>query len=246
MTPFIFSDNVAGNFAPYTETLTVEIEHPITTNFRVRANYQKSNSQGLLIVNPKVVDGKDALVLGGGGKSRYDQFEISSQMKWKEDQYLFLSYVRSRSRGDLNDFNYYLGSFPYPIVRPNQYSNVPADTPHRFLAWGFFKLPAKLFWSPLLETRSGSPYFVVDAAQKYVGKPNADSLRYPSFLAFDSRVRRDFKINDKYSVRFAVSGFNLTNHFNPPSVHNNIADPQFGLFFGQNKRRFRLDFDVLF
>lgn len=245
-TPFIRSNNVAGNFAPYTETLTVEIEHPITNNFRLRANYQKSNSQGLLIVNPKVVDVKDALILGGGGKSRYDQFELSSQIKWKEDQYLFVSYVRSRSRGDLNEFNNYLGSFPYPIVRPNQYSNLPADTPHRFLAWGFVKLPAKLFWSPLLEIRSGSPYFIVDAAQKYVGKPNADSLRYPGFLAFDSRIRRDFKINDKYSVRFAVSGFNLTNHFNPPSVHNNIADPQFGLFFGQNKRRFRLDFDVLF
>lgn len=244
--PFIRSAKVVGNFAPYTETFNVEIEHALTNNFRVRANYQKSNSQGLLVVNPKIVEGRDALVLGGGGRSRYNQFELSSQMKWKEDQYLFLSYVRSQSRGDLNEFNNYLGSFPSPIIRPNQFSNLPADTPNRFLAWGFVKLPAKLFWSPLLEIRSGSPYFVVNAAQKYVGKPNADNLRYPSFLAFDSRVRRDFKVNDKYSVRFSVSGFNLTNHFNPPNVHNNIADPQYGLFFGENKRRFRLDFDVLF
>jgi hypothetical protein len=29
-------------------------------------------------------------------------------------------------------------------------------------------------------------------------------------------------------------------------VRRNNADPQFGTFFGNNQRRFRLDFDVLF
>ena len=53
-------------------------------------------------------------------------------------------------------------------------------------------------------------------------------------------------MNPKYSVRFSVSGFNLTNHFNPEAVHWNIADPAFGLFFGQRGRRFTMDFDVLF
>jgi hypothetical protein len=76
--------------------------------------------------------------------------------------------------------------------------------------------------------------------------PNNDKQRFPKFFSFDSRFRKDFKINDKYSVRVSLSGFNLTNHFNPLALHNNIADPQFGLFFGQNTRRIRLDFDVLF
>jgi hypothetical protein len=43
-----------------------------------------------------------------------------------------------------------------------------------------------------------------------------------------------------------VSGFNLTNHFNALDVHRNTADPQFDAFFGNYRRRFRLDFDVLF
>jgi hypothetical protein len=43
-----------------------------------------------------------------------------------------------------------------------------------------------------------------------------------------------------------VSGYNLTGHFNPEAVHGNIADPAYGLFFGQRGRRFTADFDVLF
>ena len=238
--------NIIGNFAPYTATATFEIEQPITSRFRLRANFQKSNSSGLIIVTPKIVEGRDALVLGSGGKSRYQQFELTSRVDLKDGQQLFFSYVHSRARGDINEFNNYLGSFPYPIVRTNQYSNLPGDLPHRFLAWGMVKLPKQIYWSPLVEMRSGFPYVVVDAQQNYVGVPNADNYRFPKFFSFDSRLRKDFKVNDKYSLRVSVSGFNLTNHFNPPSLHNNNADPQFGLFFGQNKRRIRLDFDVIF
>ena len=82
-----------------------------------------------------------------------------------------------------------------------------------------------------------------------VGTMNAstpNAVRYPGFFSFDSRVSKDFKVNPKYSVRISVSNFNLTNHFNPEAIHNNIADPAFGLFFGQRGRRFTGDFDVLF
>jgi hypothetical protein len=47
-------------------------------------------------------------------------------------------------------------------------------------------------------------------------------------------------------VRLSGTVHNLTNHFNPLEVHSNIADPQYGAFFGNNDRRAVLDFDVLF
>jgi hypothetical protein len=47
-------------------------------------------------------------------------------------------------------------------------------------------------------------------------------------------------------VRVSVSIYNMTNHFNPSAVRANVADPQFGLFFGENRRRFRVDFDLVF
>ena len=59
-------------------------------------------------------------------------------------------------------------------------------------------------------------------------------------------LSKDIKVNPKYTVRLSLSDFNLTNHFNPEAVHNNIADGAYGLFFGQRGRRFTADFDVLF
>lgn len=247
-----------GNFAPYSTTWTIEAEHPVTKSLRLRVGYQSSNSHGLIILTPMTVQGQDALVLGGGGQSRYRQLETTARVAIGEQQEMFFSYVRSRSRGDLNQFGSFLGSFPIPVIRPNVRTNLDSDLPNRFLAWGRVKLPWRIRWAPLVEYRNGFPYFLVDPAQNYVGKPNADSQRFPNFFSFDSRFARDFEINkpvekifgarlqDKYSVRVSVSVFNLTNHFNPPSLHNNAGDPQFGLFFGQNKRRFRLDFDIIF
>jgi Carboxypeptidase regulatory-like domain len=242
--PFIFSKNIAGNFAPYSATWNVEVEHPVTKQLRVRANYLQSNSYGVITITPGQVQGQDALVMRGSGRAGYRQLELTTRWQTPAGQQLFFSYVRSRAQGDLNEFNNYLGNFPFPVVRANQYSNLSGDLPNRFLTWGLIKLPSKIRISPMFEWRSGFPYAVTNAAQDYVGLPN--TTRFPPFLSLDSRVSKDFKVSDKYALRLSVSGFNLTNHFNPYSIHGNIDDPLFGVFFGNYKRRFRLDFDVLF
>jgi hypothetical protein len=241
--PFIFSNDKIGNFAPYSATWSVEVENSLTKFLKVRANYLQSNSAGVITLTPKVVQERDALVLGGGGKSRYRQFETTARWTFQQGE-AFFSYVRSRTRGDINEFNSYLGNFPFPIVRPNAFTSLSADLPNRFLAWGRIQLPSKIRISPIVEYRNGFPYSTIDAAQDYVGTPN--SKRFPKFFSLDARISKDFQISKERSVRFAISGFNLTNHFNPTTVRPNIADPQFGLFFGNYKRRFRLDFDVLF
>jgi hypothetical protein len=257
-TPFVVRDDTKGNFAPYSGTWTFEVEHLVSKNLRVRANYQASNSYGLMTVTPTTFEGRDALVLGGVGQSRYRQFEVVSKLSWGENQNLVFSYVRSRIRGNLNEVNNYLGNFPFPLVRPDQYVNLPADLPNRFLAWGMVKLPWKARVSPLVEWRTGLPYAAFDEGQNYVGQPFSDKTRFPNFFSLDARFIREFQINevvesmfkrklkDPTSVRVSVSVYNLTNHFNPTSIHANVVDPQFGLFFGQNKRRFRVDFDLIF
>jgi hypothetical protein len=97
-----------------------------------------------------------------------------------------------------------------------------------------------------VEYRTGSPYAVVDAARNYVGVPYSDRYRYPNFFSADARISKDIPFRHKYALRFSVSGFNLTNHFNPLDVHANLSDPLYGVFFGNYTRRFRGDFDVLF
>jgi hypothetical protein len=197
-----------------------------------------------VIFTPKVVQGQDALVLGGGGRSGYNQLELTARLALRDGQQMFFSYVHSRARGDLNEFNNYLGNFPFPVVRPNTFTNLSGDLPNRFLAWGLVRLPWKMRIAPMIEWRNGFPYASVDAAQNYVGTPN--QTRFRNFFSLDSRVSKDIKLSDKYSVRFSISGFNVTNHFNPLQVHSNIADRDYGVFFGNHKRRFRLDFDVIF
>jgi hypothetical protein len=244
--PLIDSGKTAGNFAPFSKIWSIEIEHPLSQWLRLRANYTHSDSGGVMLLTPRVVQGRDALVLGGGGISSYRQFELTAKLAWKNGQQMLFSYVRSRARGDLNEFNQYLGNFPSAIVRPNLFSNLAGDLPNRFITWGLISLPWKMQLAPIFEYRNGFPYAVFDATRNYVGLPNGDKFRFPNFLSIDARVLKDFKVSPKYTLRFSVSGFNLTNHFNALDVHSNTADPKAGVLFGNYKRRFRADFDVVF
>jgi len=99
---------------------------------------------------------------------------------------------------------------------------------------------------PLIEFRTGFPYATLDAMQNYVGIPYSDATRFPHFFSADARVMKDLKVNSKYTLRVSLTGFNLSNHFNALAVHNNIDDPQYGVFFGNYHRRYRFDFEVLF
>ena len=245
--PFVFQEPVAGNFSPRSATGSVQVEQPLSQHLRLRVGYMQNQSAGLVILNrvaPDPATNIGANLLSGGGQSRYRQFEVTARVRLNDRRQLFFSYVRARARGDLNDFASYLGSFPVPIIRANQFGNLPADLPNRFLAWGLLQLPRGFQVAPLFEFRSGFPTSVTDATQNYVGIPNAS--RFPSFLSIDSRFSKDFKVSPKYTVRLSVSGYNLTNHFNPEAFHNNVADPAYGLFFGQRGRRFTADFDVIF
>lgn len=246
--PFVIHENTGGDFSPQSTTWTVQIEQRLSSAIKVRASYMQNDASGLVTMNPVAPPPGSTLgsmLLTGNGQSRYRQLQIMSRIRLQGDkQQLFVSYVRSRAQGDLNDFNNYLGNFPAPIIRPNEFGNLPTDLPNRFLAWGLLHFPWKMQLAPILEWRSGFPYLVTDAAQAYVGSPYQQ--RYLNFVSLDARISKDFKVNAKYTVRFSVSTYNLTNHFNPDSVYSNTDAPLYGLFFGQHKRRFFADFDVFF
>ncbi|MCU1232864.1 MAG: hypothetical protein JWP63_831 [Candidatus Solibacter sp.] len=245
--PFIIQEPIDGNFSPQSVNWTVQLEQPVGRYLKLRTGFMQSLSDGLVILNPVPPDpetGLGAHLLSGTGGARYRQFETTARFRMGETSELFFSYVRSKGRGDLNDFGTFLGTFPIPIVRPNQIANSAADLPNRFLAWGLVQLPRKFRIAPVIEYRSGFPYSALDAAQNYFGTPN--ERRFPRFLSLDARVSKDIQVNQSYAVRVSVSGFNLSNHFNPEAVHWNVADPAFGHFFGHRGRRFTVDFDVLF
>jgi hypothetical protein len=233
-----------GDFAPYSVNSNFQIEQILSARLRVRANYLVSNSSELISIAPLVTDTEHAFVLNGDGNSRVRQFELTAAATAGKENQIYLSYVHSYAWGNLNEFNTYLANFPPPVILPDARTFLPGEAPQRVLAWGTLAFPGKLRLMPKVEYRSGFPWSPLNPAQQYVGVPN--QARFPDSFSVDARVTKDFKVTDKYSFRFGVSGSNLTNHFNPISVHANTGDPAYGVFFGEYRRRYTADFDVIF
>jgi len=237
---------IAGDFSPRGKTWNAQVEHSFSRLLRFRAVYTDNRSVGLIVLEPDFLDTTNKVVLNGDGASRYRQLELTGKLAWEGGQQLVFSYTHSRAEGSQNTFDSFLGNYANPILRPNVYSNLSGDIPNRFLVWGSVQVP---FWNlkllPTVEYRNGFPYAALNELQSYSGAPYRDETRLRHFLSADARMMRDFKVSAKYAARLSLSGFNLTKHFNPLAIHNNIADPSFGTAFGSYHRRYRFDFEVL-
>jgi hypothetical protein len=244
--PFVRRGSGRGNFAPHSQTWTVEAERTVAKNLHVRVNYQHSNSGDGVLLRPSNANGIAVHALGGGGQSTYRQFEATARLTWKAGQQMMFSFVHSKARGDLNTFNNYLSDFPIVPIQQNRFSNLRGDIPNRFIAWGFINMPWKTRLAPVFEYHSGLPYAVLEAGRNYVGIPYGDKTRFRSYIGLDERLSREFHITKKYKARISATMMNTLNHFNPLEVHANTADPLFGTFFGHYKRRYRGDFELLF
>ncbi len=241
----VHGQRVAGAFSPRGLTWNAQVEQIFSKLFRMRAVYTDNRSVGLIVLHSDRPDRPDQNVLEGSGESRYRQLELTGRFAWKDEQQIVLSYVHSRAEGNQNTFDNYVGNYAEPFVRPTSYASLSGDLPNRFLMWGHVKIPFQNFQLyPTVEYRNGLPYTTFDVGQNYVGVPY--SHQFPRFFSADARLSRDFKVTKEYTVRLSVTGYNLTNHFNALAIHNNIADPQYGTFFGNYHRRYRFDFEVVF
>lgn len=239
-------NNQAG-FVPENMRWNIQLDQNIATWFDLRANLTGSRTDHIYIVNPELdFRGRSGIVLRSAGQATYRAFELTAHFHLPHKDQFFVSYVRSRARGDLNDFNTYFGDFGSPVIRSTQYSNLPFDVPNRFIAWGAFSLPHHFSIAPIFEARTGFPYSITDADQNFVGTRNSDQTRFPVFVSVDAEIAKDFQVTKKYGVKLSLRGFNLTNHFNPRNVHSNLADRQFGQFFAPYHRFFAGGFDILF
>lgn len=182
---------------------------------------------------------------------------MTARYQFREQNQLVISYVRSRAVGDLNDFNQFFGNFENPIIRPNERSLLPFDSPNRFLLWADVKLPYDVIASPVVEVRDGFPFSLLDSNREFVG-PRNRAGRFPTFASLDLQVIKGLKIpvlGKKYKTWVGVKIFNLTDHFNPRDIQNNIDSSlvsfrqecsQFGQFCNSVGRTFRGKFIVEF
>jgi hypothetical protein len=152
--------------------------------------------------------------------------------------------VKSRTSGDLNNFETLYRDRLSPLLLDNENSLQPFDVPHRFLLWGVINLPRDIVVTPGFEWRSGFPYTVFTPDYQVVGERNRGG-RFPTFFSFDLRVMKELTVRGK-SFRIGFQLFNLTGHYNPRDVYSNVGSPFFGEFADSvpfsAKLRFGFDF----
>lgn len=237
---------------PRNVTWNVQVDELVGPSVGLRANFVDSRTDNIYIVQPEIPEIPELNILGQriiavrpSGHSDYRAVELTARLVLPHDRgSVQVSYIGSRSRGDLNDFNSYFGDFGAPVIRPNQFSRLPFDVPHRLLGLGTIALPRRISVAPIFELRSGFPYSVLDQGQNFVGVRNGS--RFPRFIALDAEVAKEFQISKKYGVRISVRGFNLINHFNPRNVRVNLGDPGFGRFFASYRTYVAGGFDIIF
>jgi hypothetical protein len=247
--PRLFRNTAPGDLKnPYSIAGNVQVDHQVTQRLLLRLGYEERRTRREFIVEPAVIDGQQgALLLQNAGRSIYRELQAVARFRFQEGRNVFLSYVRSQARGDLNDYNTYFGNLRHPVIRPNEYGRQPFDAPNRLLFWGDFGLPRNIVATPVLEWRSGFPFSLLNEQQDYVGPRNGGG-RFPQLLTLDLLVTKGVKIpfrGKKYRGRVGVTIFNITNHWNPRDVQNNLASPAFGTFYNSPDRSFRTKFEFV-
>jgi hypothetical protein len=238
--------------SPRTFTWSAEIEREIRRNVSLKVSYLDSQTRNLFVVDPLIEATADNsfLALANTGAARYRRVEATVHARLLKRDELNVTYIWSRSRGDLNSLSNAYMPFEEPVIRPNVSGTLPSDVPNRVVTWGLFQLPFKLTLSPVVDVHSGLPYSDVDVLQNYVGVPNG--LRFPTYFSLDARIYREFPLHlpfmessSKRKIRFGVYTLNLTGRQNPHDVYSNVASPLFGQFAGLDKRINGLVIDVV-
>jgi len=227
---------------PRNLTWNIGAERELRKNMFLRVGYIDSHTTYLFAVNPFTAapGAPSYLALTNTGSSHYRELESTVHFAIHRNDEVRVSYIWSRTRGDLNNLSSVLIPFAQPVIRPNVYGILPYDVPHRVLTWGIVSLPRGFKFSPIADIHTGYPYSNIDTLQNYVGTPNGQ--RFHSFFTLDVKLYREFRIpflgSEKgHHVRLGVYSLNVTNHGNFNAVYNNVMAPNFGQFAGFQDRR---------
>jgi hypothetical protein len=235
---------------PYSLAWNLQVDHELNNHLLLRLGYEERSTRRDFVLEPITISSpasESLLFLQNSGRSRYRELQAVARFRFQEGRNIYLSYVRSQSLGNLNDFNTYFGNQKHPVIRPDEYGKQPYDVPHRLLFWGDFGLPFDIVATPVLDWRSGFPFSLLNEQQDFVG-PRNEGGRFPSLVTLDLLVTKGVTIRfrgKKYKGRAGMTLFNITNHWNPRDVQNNLDARQFGTFFNSPERSVRLKFEFV-
>jgi hypothetical protein len=219
---------------PQAFTTTVALERQLLPGLDAQVVITRRNSSRLATLSVPLESGP--LTVRSSGTAQYREVQFAIRRSWQHDQQLFVSYVRSSARGELNDFAALFQMFDAPLVQPGGMSRLPSDARHRILVWSTFDLPSRIVVSPVVEWRTGFPFSALNERYFYEGKPN--DRTFPDFMSTDLVLYKTFTVRRR-SADLGVQVFNLLNHRNPRDVFSVTGAPRFGQFANSVGRIFR-------
>jgi hypothetical protein len=235
---------------PYSLAWNLQVDHELNNHLLLRLGSEERSTRRDFVLEPSAISStpdEGLLFLENSGRSRYRELQAVARFRFQEGRNIYLSYVRSQSLGNLNDFNTYFGNQKHPVIRPDEYGKQPYDVPHRLLFWGDFGLPFDIVATPVLDWHSGFPFSLLNEQQNFVG-PRNEGGRFPQLITLDLLVTKGLSIpfrGKKYKGRAGFTIFNITNHWNPRDVQNNLDAQQFGAFYNSADRSVRLKFEFV-
>ncbi|HUK32897.1 MAG TPA: hypothetical protein VLV86_03240, partial [Vicinamibacterales bacterium] len=210
---------------PRADMVSIEIEHRLLRTLELQAAFRRRSGFDLPTVNVAPLGGNTSL--SSSGSSEYKELAVSLRKTWRADREFFVSYVRSSSIGEMNDYGTLITNLDAPLFEPAGQAPMATDTPHRLRSWATFQFPREIVVSPALEWRTGFPYSLYDVYRHYVGDPNSE--RFPNYFSLDLTTFKTFDIlHRKWDL--GLQFFNVTGHFNPRDVISVVNTPQFGQF----------------
>jgi hypothetical protein len=244
-----FANGNGSLTVPYSLGASFQFDRELRKDLLFRFGTELRNGHHEFFINPtKSSYGSAQLGLYNSGRQNYREILVTLRWQPLENTTMIASYVRSRARGELNDYNQSFGNFSYPLVRANQYGPLPHDAPNRVLFWGIIQLPKKFQFVPILDVHSGFPYSNVGINWNYVGQRN-EAGRFPTFIGLDAKIQYpfDFKFHG-HRIQFlgGLKVSNLLNHYQPRDVQQYLGSPNYGTFYNSVGRLWRIDGDFDF
>jgi hypothetical protein len=236
---------------PFSLRWSLQTDFAISKSLTTRVGYMQRQTTKDFLVDSTETVAQSTLMLNSRGRSVYREVQVlgtyanSRLGRWNA------SYTWSSTHGDLNSIDNFLGDLPPLVVLPNERGPLSFDAPHRFLAYGEIKAPYQITISPVAEMRSGFPFSAFNDRLDGVGRRNRAG-RYPTYVSLDLQVVKGFtlpKAVPRFGGRRARVGLavlNVTNHFNPRDVQNNMASTHFGQFFNSLNASVRGKFEFDF
>jgi len=211
---------------------TVAWDQRLGRRFFFKAAYLHRNGSHAYTVDPDPNQG--LLTLGSVGASKYWEFETTGRYLASEHRDVSVSYVRSHSTRDLNDYDQFFGNFRNPIIRSNENTLSPTDVPNRLIVRGTIGLPGKWVFAPLYEWRTGFPWSAVNEFQDFVGPRNRTG-RLPTVSTLDFTLARPWRFR-KYHFTAGLKIYNAFDSGNERDVQSNITSPDYGTFYNPIQR----------